>query len=529
MRFYLRECGASAHHGASGAHCRARRRGKAAEGLLRRSLYIMKHAVFFKHVAIVSAGGLLAKAIGAVYRIPLANLLGGYGLGLYQMAYPLFCLMLTFSSAGVPAALARTVAAERAAGREGSVPGTALRLFALPGFLGTMLMCLLAPAVAGWQGDGGLVGCYFALAPSVFFVALVAVLRGYFQGRSEMLPTAASEVVEQLVKAGVGLLLAARFSDPVSAARAALFGVTMSEFAAFVFLAVRLRGERVVRRDRRLVPRRPADMGILFSALPVMASAALLPLSQMLDSVVVVRLLSRHTESAVSLYGLFAGSAASLISLPATVCYGLVAASVPAVAACCSRGEGEEARRRAVLAVLVTLALAVPCAAGLFVFARPVVALLYPSLTAGEGETLVRLLRLSSVSAATLAGLNTLSACLTGMGRAKRAALAMLAAVSVKFVLQWALVGDPAWSVYGAAVASNACYLVAFFLDLLYTMRKSDERKKVKRYDHDHRIGRRAGRRYGARARGGAGGGQGSRAHADASLGAGADGRGDRI
>ena len=466
----------------------------------------MKHAVFFRHVAVVSLGGLIAKGIGALYRIPLANLLGGYGMGLYQMAYPLFCLMLTFSSAGVPAALARTVAAERAAGKDSGTLKTALRLFAIPGLLGTALMCLLAPAV--------------------LLVALVAVLRGYYQGKSDMLPTALSEIVEQIVKAGAGLAFASRFAgDPVRAAQAALLAVTVSELFALVFLVARARGEGRVRLGKRLSVRRPADMGVFFAALPVMAAAALLPLSHMLDSVVIVRLLSRHTAEAVSLYGLFAGSAASLIGLPATVCYGLVAASVPAVAACASRGEEEEARRRAALAVLVTVALAAPCAVGLFVLARPVVALLYPSLTAGEAETLVTLLRLSSVSAASLAGLDTLSACLTGMGKAKCAALSMLVAVCVKFLVQQTLVGDPAWSVYGAAVAANACYLVAFFLDLFYTIRK----KRVKSYDHSHRIGRRAGRRNGARACRGKGGGQSVRAHANASVGAELDGRGDRV
>ena len=67
-----------------------------------RGAYIMKHLKFFKNAAVISIGGLLAKGIGALYRIPLANLLGGYGEGLYHMAYPLFCLMLTFSSAGIP-------------------------------------------------------------------------------------------------------------------------------------------------------------------------------------------------------------------------------------------------------------------------------------------------------------------------------------------------------------------------------------------------------------------------------------------
>ena len=159
----------------------------------------MKHLKFFKNAAVISIGGLLAKGIGALYRIPLANLLGGYGEGLYHMAYPLFCLMLTFSSAGIPTVVARAVAAERASGREGNTLHAALRLFAGLGAFASLLMCLLAMPVARLQGDEGLFGCYLALAPAVFPVALLAVLRGWWQGRSEMMPTAVSEIVEQIL------------------------------------------------------------------------------------------------------------------------------------------------------------------------------------------------------------------------------------------------------------------------------------------------------------------------------------------
>ena len=276
------------------------------------------------------------------------------------------------------------------------------------------------------------------------------------------------------------MAFASRFAgDPVRAAPAALLAVTVSELFALVFLAERARGEGRVRLGKRLSVRRPADMGVFFAALPVMAAAALLPLSHMLDSVVIVRLLSRHTAEAVSLYGLFAGSAASLIGLPATVCYGLVAASVPAVAACASRGEEEEARRRAALAVLVTVALAAPCAVGLFVLARPVVALLYPSLTAGEAETLVTLLRLSSVSAASLAGLDTLSACLTGLGRPRVAALAFTAAAGAKLLLEAGLLQLPQLSVFGAAYAAGASYFIALFLNLVYSIKERGNRLRL--------------------------------------------------
>ena len=488
----------------------------------------MKHGNFLKSVAIISLGGFVAKGIGALYRIPLVGLLGGYGMGLYQMAYPLFCVLLTFSSAGIPSAFSRMIAKETAQGvRTSDTVKTALALFALLGLCGAALMCLFAPYMSGMQGDGNLRACYYALAPSVFFVALIAVLRGYFQGKNNMAPTALSEIVEQLVKACAGLIFAYRYShDPARAVAYTLAAVTVSEVCAFLYLIARYRQERP-RGSLRV--RKTGGSEILLSAFPVMAASALLPLSQTVDSILIVRLLSKHTARAVSLYGLYAGGAVSLVSLPASVCYGLAAASVPVVSACFAKGKEEEGRKRALWALLLTLLLSVPCAAGLFFLARPVVGILYGGLSAEDAETLVKLIRLSSVSAATLAGVDTLAACLTGMGRAKNAARNMLVAVVVKFALQWLLVSDPAFSVGGAAIASNACYLVAFFLDLMYTVKRTKREKE--RTDNDHGYRTRNGKRGRRRARlaGDETGGQGGASNGAASVRAERVGSGNRV
>ena len=443
----------------------------------------MKHKRFLKNMALITAGSILAKGLGALYRVPLANLLGGYGVGLYQMAYPLFCVLLTFSSAGIPSAFSRMIARETALGREsGGTVKTALRLFALLGLAGTALMCLFAPLMSGLQGEPNLLRCYFALAPSVFLVALIAVLRGYFQGKSDMKPTVCSELLEQLVKAGAGTVFALRYSEePARAVAYTLLAVTISEVVALVYLLMRYRSER---KSNFLRVKKITGMDILGAAFPVMVSAALLPLSQTMDSIFIVRMLARRTTRAVTLYGLFSGGAISLINLPASVCYGLAVAVVPAVSSCFARGDEEEGRRRALYALALTVGLAAPCALVLFVFARPIVALLYSSLSAEDAALLISMLRLTSVSAVTLASVDTLSACLTGMGRAKYAAFSMLVAVLVKFGLQFLLV--PVLSVGGAAIAANACYLVAFFLDLVYTVKKSVGRKK---YDYDSRTG----------------------------------------
>ncbi len=473
----------------------------------------MKRAKFLRSAAVLSVGGIAAKAIGALYRIPLSNLLGGFGMGLYHMAYPLYCVLLAFSSAGIPTAFSRLIARETARG-QGSreTLRTALRLFAGLGLCGAALMCLIAPLMSRLQGQAELSACYTALAPSVFFVSLIAVLRGYFQGKSRMAPTAVSELCEELVKAGAGLLFARRFSeDPVRAVVWCLAAVSLSEAAALLYLMLRVRGAEC---GPSLSARRTSGSEVFFSALPVMASAGLMPLSRTADSVLVVRLLPQSSVRAVSLYGLYAGGALSLVSLPATACYGLAAASVPAVSRACARGDGAEAQHRALWALFLTLLLSLPCALGLFFLARPVVSLLYPALAAGDRETLVSLVRLLSVSAVSIAGVDTLAACLAGMGRAKHAALSMLLAVTLKFLLQWWLV--PALSVIGAAVAANASYLVAFFLDLFYTVRK----KRVKQHDNHCKSRNGAGRSLPSGAGGAEAGGRSACADRRNSLGA---------
>ena len=466
----------------------------------------MKRAGYLKNAAVLTVGGFAAKAIGALYRIPLMGLIGGYGMGLYQMAYPLFCVLLTFSSTGIPSAFSRLIAQETARGTEdGGTVRAALSLFALLGLTGTLVMCLLSPLMSALQGEDALEACYFALAPSVLLCALIAVFRGYFQGKNRMEPTASSEIVEQLVKTAVGLACACFFRG-VQAVIFALFAVTASELAALVYLWARYRGER-----RVCLPVRRPPAPILPAVLPVMAATSLLPLSQTLDSVLVVRLLSRHTARAVALYGIFSGGVLALVNLPATLSYGLAAAIVPAVAS----ARGEEGRRRAMFALLATVCLSLPCAVVLYAFAAPISAALYPSL-GDDAALLASLLRMSAVSAVTLSCVDTLAACLTGMGRAKYAAAGMAAAVAVKATLQLLLVGNPRFSIYGAAIAANVCYPVAFFFDLVYTVKKPKERH----YDHSCKSRDGARRLDRAGRAGGAGGGRDARAHRRNSLGA---------
>ena len=87
----------------------------------------MQGKEFIKGAMWIATGAFVSKLIGALYRIPLTNLIGGYGIGLYQMIYPLYCLLLTVSATGIPSSISAITAGELSKGDKArSVLGSAL-------------------------------------------------------------------------------------------------------------------------------------------------------------------------------------------------------------------------------------------------------------------------------------------------------------------------------------------------------------------------------------------------------------------
>ncbi len=432
---------------------------------------------FLKGATWIALGGFVAKIIGALYRIPLTNLIGGRGIGLYQMVYPVYCLLLTVSATGIPSSIAK-LTAERIASGQSDRPllKTAMKLFVVIGLFGVVLMGALAPFLSKAQGSGEVLAGYYALAPSVLLVSAISVFRGWFQGRNEMFPTAVSEVVEQLVKVGFGLLFAYLFRDNVAKAVVFLLcAVSLSELAAFLLMLAFYRRKKEKSEEKE--GGRVEMKGILRLSVPVTLNSMLIPLSGLLDSVLAPRLLGAYASDAVTLFGLFSGGAVTIINLPVSVCYGVAVASVPAVAQASATEVGSP-KKRIFFALLVTLALSVPSAIALYFLAEPASKIIFRSLSKEELSTLSRLVKILSVSAVTLSCVQTLSACLTAQGKPRYAAFSMLLGVTVKTVAYPFWLKNSEISVYGLAYATNLCYLVAFLLDFLYNMIILKRRRK---------------------------------------------------
>lgn len=428
----------------------------------------MRNKEFLKGAVWIAVGAFVSKLIGALYRIPLTNLIGGYGIGLYQMIYPLYCLLLTVSATGIPSSISAITANELAKGDKArSVLSSAIKLFLTIGLLGSAVMILLAKPLSNAQGESGLANGYIALAPSVALVSVISVFRGWFQGNGNMRPTAISEILEQAVKVCFGLLFAYLYRGNVKkAVTALLFAVTVSELFALFYILLkykRVHAPTLLKNDGGRV----AMKEILKTSVFVTLASALLPLSNMIESVFLVRLMNGYTGNSISLYGLYAGGAVTLVNLPVSLCYGIVAITIPTLA----KTQQTERRKKLLYSLGLTLLVSLPCAVGLYVFSPTIVDLLYRSLSATEKQTLIRLVKSLSVSAVTLSGLQTLSGSLTAQGKPRLSAITMSLGIAIKLGLDFLLVSKPEYSIFGAVISANACYALVFILNLIVNFR----------------------------------------------------------
>lgn len=443
----------------------------------------MSDKAYLKGAAAISAGGIVSKLLGAFYRIPLLSLLGSRGMGVYQMVYPLYCMLLTLSASGLPTGIARAMSSGQCTFAE----RPAFWLCGFMGAAGWLIMSVLAPVLAAAQGEAEVALCCKILAPSVFLVSLISVVRGCFQGRGYMLPTAVTEVFEQLVKVLCGIALCMLRPSPASA----VLAVTLSEVCC---LALALAMYRSAGGSKVPLGYRPSRYYpcIFKNTAPLALSAMAQPLSQLVESVVVVALLRAASQDATALWGVFSGCAVTLISLPASAAYGLAAAAVPRVARAGGHGDAGLARSRVTKSLLFTLALALPSAIALFAFSPFAVSVIFSSLSGGERMLVVRLVKSMCLSAVAMPLVQTSSACLAALGRAGLGAVTQWSTCLVRVALSAAAVTALS-SVTGAAISANICNLVAVALNLWYIYGVRGD----KNAHNSHRFGNKR-RRYDA-------------------------------
>ena len=425
----------------------------------------------FSGALVLAAASVAAKIIGAIYRIPLTNVLGAEGMGMYQLVFPVYALFITLSVSGFPVALSRIVAEERIRGKSGEgYFKLTMMLLCCFSVVSAAIIAAFSPKISALQGNSEVSYGYLIIAPALIFVGMISAFRGYFQGCLNMIPTAVSNLIEQVIKLALGLTLAIvlKHRGIMQSLYGALFGVTVSEFGAFIYLFITYLVKRKTYGGGEFL--RDASTKRLTSvAFPIALVSIMLPLSQFIDSFLIINLLRGTGMSlgeATAQYGLLSGPVGSLINMPIVIMLSLSIAIVPAVAAGKEERDLEGILKKSALSVKISYLIGLPCALFIIIFSYPIFRLLYPALPLGESALASTMLTISSISIIAYSVMQIYTSLMQALGKTYIPVISLTVGIVIKIILTASLTN--VIGILAPAVGNVALGVTAAVINRIY-------------------------------------------------------------
>ena len=458
---------------------------------------------------------IVIKILGLIYRLIITNIpyFGDAGNGLYSAGYQIYTLLLAIASIGVPSAIAKLVSEKIAVGKHREAHDifkTALLLFGIIGLIGSSILFFGARYIAtSLIGNPDVEGIMVALAPAVFFVAVSAVIRGYFNGMYNMKVSSNSQMLEQLFKSilTIGLVVAVYFLavvNPTDLAKSLGLSVdtvtvamATAANAASTIATVICCGYLLIyyQRSKKEIWKNINEANeigykkekktsimkkILAVSIPISLASIISAINRNIDTFTVINGLKVALaglyptvellqNEATRLYGILSGRVDTLIGLPTALNVAFATALVPAVSETMAKGDAKTARRRITFSIRTTLLIALPCAIGMCVLAEPILNLLFPNVYAKEAGLL---LQISSFTIIFTLMNQTVAGALQGLGKVMAPAASLGCGAIVKLILNLILIRNPQIGIYGAAISSVAAALTAMIINLIVLRKK---------------------------------------------------------
>jgi len=487
--------------------------------------------------SILAASTMIVKLIGAVFKIPLGNILNGDAMGYFSTAYSVFTMVYAISTAGLPAATAKIVAEQAAKDRYRDIQKIrklSLRLFLILGIIGTALLILFSGVYVRTAENEDALYSVIAIAPAIFFGCVTSAYRGYFEGMRNMKPTAMSQIVEVVAKLIFGLVLslavvtvgnnqfeetgivfgkAAASAEAAGiiiapyASAAAILGVTISTFVGTVYLIIRYRmkGDAVTEEDLKYSPKAISSKTLLVRlikiAIPISLGSIVMNVAQLIDTLTIIGRLDVAFENfpdkmaeifgnvissefltegkgANFIFGSYSGYALSVFNLIPSFTSVFGKSALPNVTTAWISKNMQAVKVNIESVIRMTSLIAIPASFGIFFMAEPILALLYPAKTA-EVAIASGVLSWQGISLIFLGLASPLFAVLQGLGRPDLPPKFMVVGAVLKFFFNYVLIAIPAINVNGAAAGTASCYIAIFVLCMVYLQKITNIRFSV--------------------------------------------------
>jgi len=428
---------------------------------------------------IIAASHLIVKAIGALYKIPLDGMiLGPVGMGIYSSSYTIYNWLFVISTAGLPVAISKMVAESRALGKmkeAEKIFKISRMLLVSVGLVAFLIMFVFAVPLSKIISANSAYLTMMVMAPSLLFVAVSSSYRGYFQGMNNMVPTAVSEIIESFCKLIFGLSLAYYamkiYNEHYIGSAGAISGITIGSILAFLYLFMyeKLRKEKITsdysKADIR--PTKEILSNLIKLAIPVTLGVSVFTLTSLIDTAMVMNQLSyqgyQETERLL-MYG-YLNRAITLFNLPPTILSSIAISIVPIISAAIAVKNNHEAGKNVKSALIITVLLATPCAAGMSALAKPILTLLY-----NDGNYSF-LLNIMGISILFVSVIQISNAILQAYGKPWVPVFNMLIGGIVKVVTNLILVSHREININGAPIGTMLCYITVMSLNI-YRIKK---------------------------------------------------------
>ena len=480
----------------------------------------MTNKTYIKNTALLFSAMAVTKIVGAVFKIPLANVLGGTGMGYFSTAYGLYSPIFALTAAGVPTVMMRLTAKNLALGREQNAvrtKKTALLLFTMVGFAGMLLILLLsgffaANIACSPQSSAALK----AISPAVLFCCIGSVIRGYYEGQSNVMPTAAANVTEAVSRAIIGLALSYGvigyakhcYDNGMSflgnsyntydevyeaalpwAAAAAILAVTLSELAGLITLLIHDRRKKRVSQDSLAVDRiRSISTSIAKELIPIAAFALIMNCFSFVDLLTVTRTLNASVELAPQyfqrafpevfsrgisadelanfMYGSYTGIAMSLFMLIPSFAGMTEKTAIPEIATAWEKKDISALTAKTESLIKAAAVIGLPACLGAAVMAEPILSLLY-SDRAAEISVCTNSFIVLCIGGFGMIIASAFTGVFQAIGKGHIPLIIMVAAIVIKAVLNPILLSIPEINITGAAVSTVSCYFFAAVLCII--------------------------------------------------------------
>ncbi len=435
-----------------------------------------KKQSFFGGAAILAAGIAIVKVIGAVFAIPLFNIVGDAGAADFNNAYNIYSMLLMISTAGLPVALSKMVSEANTLSRGNQ----ARRIFRVS-FSAFLTLGVLSFLVM-WFGSGWCAGLLHnpnaaygirVLAPAVVCVGCLSAFRGYAQGSFRMTPTAVSQIMEALCKLVIGLALARRFMNAGRgesiAAAGAIAGVTIGTILALVYMAF----DYLLHRSAARSDDRPDESGVILRrliaiAVPITISSSMVSVITLIDTSLVQgqlqNALGYSLDTTRHLYGTYS-AVMKLYNLPASLMVALTASVIPTLSSSLAARDRAQTARVTNASLRVTALLAFPMGLGLWALAEPITRLCYPRYDVKLGGELLSVLGIAALFVCLTLISNSI---LQAHGAVKVPILSMLIGGVAKIILNYNLAAVDSINIHAAPIGTLVCFALSTVVNLFF-------------------------------------------------------------